>query len=340
MGRVQRVKAPNIVRSYRATRIQHREQIGSVLGSVAFNAIKFACNPGIAATFPWLAAQAIQWEQYRFNKLNFEYITRTATTTVGSVLLAPDYDASDSPPTTEIQASTYQDSVENVPWKDICAVLQPSSMHALGPKKFVRSGLVAGADIKTYDVANLYLCTVEETGNAAIGKLWVDYDVEFFIPQQSTSALVPSPTQTSFYTNHASTALPKNSNTAVPWDTKAFDPLGFGSPTAGVFTPAAGAYLLIASICVSDPNVATNDTTDTAVLEIAKNGAALPTGSVNCSVINYAGTSAIQWNMVVQGLVSCNGTDTISFDLFVNTAGTGAAISLIGDSCQLSVSLA
>ena len=81
-------------RSSSGERIDHCEFIETVNGSINFSVTKYPCNPGLAAVFPWLSQIAQRWDQYRFHKLVFHYLTRASTATVGSVILAPDYDAS------------------------------------------------------------------------------------------------------------------------------------------------------------------------------------------------------------------------------------------------------
>jgi len=182
----QRSTAPRIEASRDQSRIVHRELIGSMVGSQAFAvAQSVPLNPGMAAFAPWLATQAQSWERYRFNKLRFCYYTRTGSNVPGSMMLAPDYDAGDSAPVSEQVASSYEDVEEDAPWKDICCVLRPSALHALGPTKFVRSGALApNQDIKTYDAGTLFACTVDATANGANwGKLWVEYDVTLLTPQ-------------------------------------------------------------------------------------------------------------------------------------------------------------
>jgi hypothetical protein len=331
VGRAQRLRPPKIVRTNRGMRISHRELIQTVNGTVSFTAIKLACNPGIAATFPWLAPQAIQWEQYRFNKLHFEYITRTATTTVGSVLLAPDYDPSDPAPANEAQVSTYQDVVEDVTWKDICCILNASSMHALGPRKFIRNGPVAGTDIKTYDVANFYLCTVEEINTTAIGKLWVDYDVEFFVPQSAQASSTPNNSNfTSFYSQHAlvtyTTATPK----AIPWDTLINDPLAIGAGSSGTFTPPAGAYKIFAQASFND---SVNEPFQV-IMEIQKNGASLPF-PIKSQGIFEAATSTPDGSLSIEGVILCSGSDT--FRIEMTLTGAAGTLTEIVDSSQLVV---
>lgn len=98
-------------------------------------------------------------------------------------MLVPDYDPADLAPATEQVASSYQDVTEDAPWKDMACFLKPSSLHALGPSKFVRSSsLDPNLDIKTYDSGNLFLCTVDGTA-VPWGKLWVEYDVTLMTPQ-------------------------------------------------------------------------------------------------------------------------------------------------------------
>jgi len=168
----------------RQIRIVHRELVASVTGSVAFAVnSSISLNPGLVASFPWLSSQAQGWERYRFNRLKFCYFTRTGTATPGSVIMSPDYDAADSAPVSEQVASTYEDTKEDAPWKDIDCTLTPQSLHALGPTKFIRTGpLNANQDIKTYDAGTFYLSTVDGTA-VSWGKLWVEYDVTLFNPQ-------------------------------------------------------------------------------------------------------------------------------------------------------------
>jgi len=179
-----KTQAPRISASRDSCRIVHRELVASVTGSVAFTvAQSLALNPGLVATFPWLATQAQSWESYKFNKLRFCYYTRTGTNVPGSVLLVPDYDAADAAPASEQIASSYEDVVEDAPWKDLECNLREAAMFSMGPKKFIRTGaLSANQDIKTYDVGNLHLCTVDGTA-VAWGKLWVEYDISLYTPQ-------------------------------------------------------------------------------------------------------------------------------------------------------------
>jgi len=177
----------NYGRGGQSCRVRHKEFVQNVSGTVLFTTpIALALNPGLAGTFPWLSNIANNFEQYRVSMMKFCYLTRTGTNVPGSVLMYPDYDAADTAPVAEQVASNYADIAEDAPWKDICCILKPSSMHALGPKKFVRSGLIPNQDVKTTDVGTFFVSTVDGTA-VNWGKLWVEYDIEFFTPQLNPS---------------------------------------------------------------------------------------------------------------------------------------------------------
>jgi len=201
-------------------RVKHKEFVDNVVGTADFTVAEaIALNPGLVASFPWLASIANNYEQYRVNMMKFCYLTRTGTNVPGSVLMAPDYDAADSPPSSEVIMSNYQNISEDAPWKDNCCVLSPTAMHSLGPKKFVRNSDVSSTDIKTYDVGNFFLATVDGTA-VNWGKLWVEYDISFFVPQLSPNG--PS-----------STAL--GGSIQGGGTQNAANPLGTGSTASGGF---------------------------------------------------------------------------------------------------------
>jgi hypothetical protein len=176
-----------------STNIVHRELYGGFVGSILFAVgATIAVQPGLPASFPWLSSQAVGWERFRFNRLRLCSYTRTGSTTVGSLIMAPDYDAADAAPVSEQIASSYYGAVEDAPWKDICCEFDPQS---LGFERFIRTGaLAANLDIKTYDVANLFVCSVDGSGAVPWSKLWWEYDVTFFNPQLPPGGLADAGT--------------------------------------------------------------------------------------------------------------------------------------------------
>jgi hypothetical protein len=184
----QTTRNPKVTRSgVDRTRIIHRELIGSVVGTSLFSVLAsntFSINPGLSTTFPWLSTQAQGWEKYKFNYLRVCYYTRTGSNTPGSVILSPDYDAADAAPVSEQIASAYHGTQEDVAWKDNCMIFDQKILNS---DRFIRTGgIAANLDIKTYDIANLFVGTLDGTA-VNWGKIWIEYDVTLINQQLNSS---------------------------------------------------------------------------------------------------------------------------------------------------------
>jgi hypothetical protein len=171
---------PVIIRSGDdSCRIKHSEMLTLVAGSVLFSATTFSMQPGLSSSFPWLSTQTYGWEKYKFNSLRAVYYTRTGTGTAGSVILSPDYDAADAAPASEQQATSFHGAADDAPWKTVAVNFDMKRSKEL----YLRSGpLSANLDIKTYDFANLHVCTAD---GAVVnwGKIFLEYDVTLLNPQ-------------------------------------------------------------------------------------------------------------------------------------------------------------
>jgi hypothetical protein len=137
---------------------------------------------------------AVGWEEYSFRNLRFEFVTKTGSTTPGSLIMAPDYDAADAAPSTEAIACSYAGSVGDAPWTKSfsCSMKRKNMNPALGRRYIRTAALAANLDIKTYDEGNLFVCTVDGTA-VPWGNIWVEYDVDFFIPQLPPTPVAPPP---------------------------------------------------------------------------------------------------------------------------------------------------
>ncbi len=167
------------------SRLIHREPLATLNGSVDFNITTYEINPGLANVFPWLSAQAAGYESYKFNSLTVEYrFTTNEFVGLGRVIIAPDYDASDDPPTSAVEAEQMADSIQGAVAKNWNCTLRPRGMGILGPKRYTRAGtLPANEDIKTYDIAQVHIITQGQSDTAEIGQLWLRYDVTLYEPQ-------------------------------------------------------------------------------------------------------------------------------------------------------------
>jgi len=169
-------------------RIRHREYITDLNTVVAFAVSTFPVNPGMSQTFPWLSGLAQRFEKYKFHQLRFVYETTTSTTTIGSQLMALDYDAADGPPPSKAAMMSYAGATRSAYWANDSIQLRTDNKN-----RYVRvAQLDSHLDIKTYDVANF----IEGgSGAAAVvqcGELYVEYDVELSIPHLLSVSSLPS----------------------------------------------------------------------------------------------------------------------------------------------------
>ncbi len=287
----------------RRRRIKNSELVKSIDGSVSFSASRLQLNPGLVGTFPWLSQTAANWQQYCFHRLEFRYVTRTSTSEKGSIILSPDYNPRDPAPISEQQASNTMDAVENVIWENITCKLDPGAMHPIGNRKIIRRSNVPG-DLNLYDVGNLFICTVGEDSADEIGKLWVDYDVELFAPQNSPNTDTTS-TSISMYGLPSDQTLVNNTNTKVEFDIPVVDGLSFGTIVDGSFTPPAGTYMVT---CIAQ--FASTDGVDTVFeLSLQLAGDTVITQSIHFPVIaanNVAAPLMFQYPVSVDGTQSVN----------------------------------
>jgi len=152
-----------------------------------FSLQQFPVNPGQAATFPWLANIAKNFEKYDFEFLDFVYkreVSEFATNgQTGKVIMSFDSDATDPPPTTKQQMEDTDPHVDALPSENMTLVVPASMLHGSTDALYVRSGaLPANTDIKTYDVGNLNVATTGITSNVAVGELHVRYVCVLSVP--------------------------------------------------------------------------------------------------------------------------------------------------------------
>lgn len=308
---------PKIIRdSNSSRRIVHSELVGSINGSVAFEVNRYAVNPGLSATFPWLSSQADGWEQYRFRYLYFEFVTRTATSTVGSVILTPDYNPSDPNPADEKSATSYFNAVETAPWVDQKCHLSVESMFPLGSRKFIRNCEVSG-DPKTFDAAAFFLCTVEEAGADPIGKLWVHYDVELFVPQTMISTPIG---RISGWSNVGTQTVAASATPEfVVLDTERVNGLRLPDPSSGAITLPRGTYKVSAQVVARDSAAEDFEVS----LYLYKNGSNLGYTATDHRTNLATGEVALS----TIGYLSSDGTDTVS--AWIELTGAAGTLTLL-----------
>lgn len=162
-------------------------------GSVA----TFDLNPGLRNVFPWLSSVSA-FEQYRFKRLNFTFQSSMPTSAAGQVVLVTNVDAKDPLMTSAVDLMSYSGACTGRVW-DSHTHKVPS--QATTKKNYVRAGPVpASADQSLYDVGKFYAFCLGVESGSSLGTLWVDYEIEFFIPklsiQQSTFTIIKGDNKT------------------------------------------------------------------------------------------------------------------------------------------------
>lgn len=180
---------PDIKSFSGSTRVRHREYLTDIPGSSAWTLYPFQINPGLSV-FTWLNSLANLYESYLFNSLSFEFDSTSSTAERGSVMLAIDYDAADSPPGSKQELMAMEGAVRSAPWESSTYKATSADLHKFGVQRYVRSAaLASNLDIKTYDVGTFY-CAVQGTSAVtSVGELYIVYDVTFYTPQSSQALI-------------------------------------------------------------------------------------------------------------------------------------------------------
>jgi len=175
-------------------RIVRREFIGTILGQSPISAwtpTAVAINPGQQQSFPWLSLFGVLFESYTFNGLRYCIDPIVPKTEGGNFLCGIDYDALDAAPTSDLEILQYNDCSDGALSEGAVVPCRGRDDNTLGRRRYTRPGSVPSTgDLKTYDVGNFYVVGLTSTSTSAyvgqpVGRLFVEYDVEFFTPQFS-----------------------------------------------------------------------------------------------------------------------------------------------------------
>jgi len=174
-------------------RVQHREYLGDLTqGAVAgtFSSTSYPINPGLLASFPYLAPIAANFEEYRINGLVFEFVSTTspylAGGAMGSVVMAMEYNPAAPNYATKIQMENSDFAISARPDQNMiygveCAV-NTQAMY------MIRQGNNTTLPLTATDLGNFQIAVVSPiAANTVLGEIWVSYDVELFRPKAQTA---------------------------------------------------------------------------------------------------------------------------------------------------------
>lgn len=187
--------------------ISHSEYIGELVssgttGTSNFVSQNYGINPGNPGTFPWLSAIAINFQDYRFKKLIFEYrplvsestsTTAATLTSMGSIIMSTQYDSTKGP-------YVNKNTMENADFSQSC---KPSDRRYHGiecnPRfnplgtLYVSGGIgtntsgVTDADIRFQNLGLFQIASsnipIASSTALDLGEIWVHYEVELYKPQ-------------------------------------------------------------------------------------------------------------------------------------------------------------
>jgi len=316
IGRRMGVNQPMINNTGRMCVIRHREFVGEILGNSTFKVQHaLVLNPGMMLSFPWLSKMASNWEQYSFKNLIYNYIPRCSTLTSGSIMLVPDYDSLDQSPASKSSALSYSDSIEDSSWKSLSCRLRKESLQPIGPKKYIRSGNVAG-DLKTYDGGKMLVCVQGQADTSVIGDLWVSYDIHLFVPQTESQ---DGPTRANNY-YQPNTPTIGLGNGILTFPGQVGDPLRITVTNNQIFTPPKGTYW----VCYSGTLGGNGGTEISTSIAFYINGSAHANTEVTQETFsNYSGTNP-EVNLFTQHVITFNGTDTLEVRYYIGGAVNSA----------------
>jgi hypothetical protein len=259
----------NTGKDYYSTRGKERVSNVSALNS-GFNIVDVFINPANSALFPWLSGIAKKYDLYHFKRLRFTYVPSLPTSEEGNVYIGLDYNTLDPSPTSSSELCQLSHWTMNVVWKPSYLPIDLNSLGWL----YTRTGPVANADYKTYDLGRLFLATEGITYTGTVGYIEVEYDVEFKRRQPDyTSSVIPT--------------------------TDIYPPITH----IEVSTLTAGASSSSFSNVYSNNSIISVDAT-TGTFTVSKSIYVL------CVTAGSASTGVLLWNSIINGTTVLNGSHT------------------------------
>lgn len=227
--------------------VKKSEYIADIAGSNGFNLYSWLINPGNQVLFPWLSQVAVNYDEYEFVQLLFEYrsVTAALSTTsaqVGTVIMACNYNSQSS------NFSNKQPMMEYVGAKSVqindnlvFGVECDPHKNALGGSLYVTNQTTVSSitgDPKTFFLGNFQVAVNGAIAAGEIGELWVHYDLVLRKPKQFVSLGLGIPQVSALGTCSSTVILNSiaaTTNTVLPVLSAVQSGAGYGV-TSGVLT--------------------------------------------------------------------------------------------------------
>lgn len=170
--------------------VNHREYLRDIQSSADFNNLSYQVNPGLRASFPWLADIAACYQQWRplgiiycFESHSSDALNST-NTALGSLIVSSNYEADAPDFQNQQEALNTEYTTSTKPSQSVMHPIECSP--AQNPQRifYVRTGPLspnASSDL-WYDLCKTQFITLGSQADANVGKLYVSYEIEFLKP--------------------------------------------------------------------------------------------------------------------------------------------------------------
>jgi hypothetical protein len=166
-----------------------------------FQTKSYRINAGDADTFPWLSVVAQGYEYYKFEQLEFIFISREPATKEGVILMVIDTDPSDPRPANSQELMVAPRAATDVVWSDISCTAPPGALNNFvangGHGYYVANGDDAqGSDLRLIDSGTFWFAsdgyqhTLPALAPKTVGSLLVRYRVKLSIPNSEKRLVV------------------------------------------------------------------------------------------------------------------------------------------------------
>jgi hypothetical protein len=172
-------------------RITHREYLGDIIASSTagkFSLVSYPINPGLFSSFPWLCSIAAQFDQWKPNGMvvciNSLSSTYSGTSSLGTVVIATDYDVLDPTYSNKIEMENSQFATSGNSANSLIHPIECAAGQRSQPLYYTRTtGIAANDSLRFYDLGNVQVATAGCTASQVVGELWFSYDFTFYKPQ-------------------------------------------------------------------------------------------------------------------------------------------------------------
>jgi hypothetical protein len=190
--------------SGRDNTLTHREYVMDVTSSTSYNLLQtLLLNPANATTFPWLSQIAINFTEYQFEGLIFEFratagnAVSSTNNALGTVMMATDYNSGDSAPTDKRAMDVFKFATSSIPSNNSIHPIECDPNQRMFKRCLITAATSVSAivgDPREYFVGLTYLATQGmQAASITLGELWVSYKVKLMQPRfQNFDIISPS----------------------------------------------------------------------------------------------------------------------------------------------------